>query len=155
MMAGGYSMKGRRAFVTFRFKSGDVTKPISDTEPEPPPEGADDAALQAHQDRLLVWYRQQAGLTALAHKIARGSGGKASTAARRKKRAAVEEWLTPVFDEAFAQLEAECFARIGADKLVSVAWRIVGKDHPDHHRRGLITVYRARKYLETRSRARR
>jgi len=83
----------------------------------------------------------------------RKRGGAVSSEVRRRKRDSDTAWMRPIFDAAYAALEAECPARIGADKLASAAWRSVGKDHPEHRRRSGLTTYRARGYLKNRARS--
>ena len=65
------------------------------------------------------------------------------------KRAAEDPnaWMRPIFEDAWARLDADCPKRIGRRRLLVMAWRIAGPDHPDHYRRYEMTDRKARAYL--------
>jgi hypothetical protein len=77
---------------------------------------------------------------------ARSMGAKARAAKAR----ADNEWMRPIFDQAYSQLEADGSKQRGHTKLLLVTLRIVGTGHPDHHRRGDIKDRHARAYLANR-----
>ena len=77
----------------------------------------------------------------------------ASNAAKAKaaKRAAEDPnaWMRPIFDEAWAKLDADCPKRIGHERLLVMARRIAGPGHQDHHRRDEMKERQARAYLKS------
>ncbi|WP_295448066.1 hypothetical protein [uncultured Thiodictyon sp.] len=74
-------------------------------------------------------------------------------AARKKAAKAKEDkangkdpnaWMVPIFDRAYAELEADGSKQRGESKLVTKAKRVAGKEHP-HYKD--LNIYRARDYL--------
>jgi hypothetical protein len=59
-------------------------------------------------------------------------------------------WMRPIFDAAWAELDAECFKRIGHERLRVRAQRIAGPGHPDHYRRDEMGERQARAYVKYR-----
>jgi hypothetical protein len=73
----------------------------------------------------------------------RSKGGKA----RAAKDHDVPGWMASIFDQAYDVLDRDGLRRIGWSRLVKIAWKIAGRDHPE---REAITKHRALQYLERR-----
>lgn len=71
--------------------------------------------------------------------------------AKAAKRAAEDPnaWMRPIFEDAWARLDADCPKRIGHERLLVMARRIAGPDHPDHYRRDDMKERQARAYLKS------
>jgi len=82
----------------------------------------------------------------------RSNGGKVAAARRREARQKADPnaWMTPIFDEAYKLLEADGSQQRGRRKLVFLAHRVAGPEHPDHARREEMKDRQADTYLKKR-----
>lgn len=81
-------------------------------------------------------------------KLKRGQIASAET----RRATAPPEWMTDLFDRAYAEIQADGKVRVGHAALLGVAWRVAGIGHPDREK---LTEHRARQYLKNRPKSRR
>ncbi len=99
----------------------------------------------------LIRLREACRLRYQEHREAQRYRTRASNAAKARaaKRAAEDPnaWMRPIFDKAWAELDAECSKVIGHPRLLLRARRIAGPGHPDHYRRDKLSKRHAQAYL--------